>query len=58
MCTNFKLTILFLLTCQALALRILNAKVGLVMYVMKGAGCCMPFVLLIGLTAEMLPDTL
>ena len=27
-------------------------------YVMKGVGCYMPFVSLIGLTAEMLPDTL
>ena len=43
-------------TCQADALGILNAlnRTG---YVMTGAGCCMPFVLLIGLTAEMLPDT-
>ena len=43
-------------TCQADALGILNAlnRTG---YVMTGAGCCMPFVLLIGLTTEMLPDT-
>ena len=25
-------------------------------YVMNGAGCCMPFVLLKGLTSKMLPD--